>query len=98
MSLPKPKTLNAFVIHSHFVRVEKDEIHLDLECRKKAAKGSKNTFGDAITLHLILDPYDVTAIAEAGAQGLRKLVENAEAMVAGRQSYLERLKRIAGAA
>lgn len=98
MSQPKPKTMNVFVSQASYVQVDGDEIHVDLRCWKRPAKGSKDRLGSPITIRLILDPYDVTGIAEAGAQGLRKLKENAEALVVGRQGWLERLKRIAGAA
>lgn len=96
--MSKPKNLNAFVIRAKFVETDKDEIHIELGCRRKAPKGKRDRYGAEFTLRLILDPFDVTSIAEAGSQGLRKLVENAQATVAHRLGYIERMKRIAGAA
>ena len=97
--MTKDHTFNAYGIRAEFVRTDGDEVVIDLLLRRRAPKGARVPTSETRTrMRLTLSPWLVNQIAEVGGQGLRKLVQDAEDQVRGRQGYLERLKRIVGAA
>ena len=94
--MKKELKYNGYVNRAVFVSAEKSEIIIELYCVRKVPKGKRYEVGNTrTTMRLILDAYDVTAIAKAGAQGLRKLVEEAQSNVRSARTWVEQLKSIA---